>query len=70
MGTLHFFPARPLQDQLLTKTELARRWSVSTRWIEKRVRDSGLPVQKDSRSRLVRFSLVAAESWRLERLSA
>lgn len=70
MGELVYFPARPLQDHLLTKAELARRWKVSTRWIEQRVADDGLPVQKDPRSRLVRFSLVATEQWRQERLTA
>jgi len=70
MGELLHFPARPLQDHLLTKPELARRWSVSTRWIEQRVAQDGLPVQKDPRSRLVRFSLVAVERWRQERIAS
>lgn len=70
MGELVFFPARPMADQLLTKRQLADRWSVSIRWIEQRVRDDGLPVQKDSRSRLVRFSLVAVENWRMERVAS
>lgn len=70
MGDLVYFPARPMQDQLLTKAELARRWSVSVRWIEQRVKHDSLPRQKDPHSRLVRFSLVAAESWRRERIAS
>jgi hypothetical protein len=70
VGELLFFPARPLQDQLLTKPELAARWKVSPRWIEDRVRYDGLPKQKDPVSRLVRFSLVDVECWRRGRLAS
>lgn len=70
MGALLHFPARPLVDHPLTKPELARRWSVSLRWIELQVRDHGLPAQKDKHSRLVRFSLRDVEAWRLERMAS
>jgi hypothetical protein len=55
---------------LLTKAELAARWKVSARWIEERQRHDGLPVQKDARSRLVRYDLHDVEAWRARRLSA
>lgn len=55
---------------LLTKRELAARWSVSPRWIEERQRHDGLPVQKDAHSRLVRYDLAEVERWRARRLSA
>jgi hypothetical protein len=70
MGQLVYFPARPLQDHLLTKADLCERWSVSARWIELRVKHDGLPMQKDPRSRLVWFSLVAVERWRQERIAS
>lgn len=54
-------------DVLVTKTQLADRWQVSERWIELQQRDHGLPVQKDARSRLVRYSLRDVEAWRTQR---
>jgi len=52
----------------VTKAELAQRWSVSQRWIEMRMRDSGLPHFKDRHSRFVRFPLADCERWRAERM--
>ncbi len=67
---LAFPPHRMRRGVLLRKSELAERWGVSERWIELRVRDAGLPVQKDRASRLVRFDLADCEAWRVARLSA
>lgn len=71
-ATVIAFPAQRSRgvSVLLTKRELAARWSVSVRWIEERQRHDELPFQKDQRSRLVRYDLAAVEEWRARRLSA
>lgn len=72
-GQVIAFPAhrsRGVGAVLLTKAELAARWSVSVRWIEERQRHDGLPRKKDERSRLVRYDLAEVETWRSRRLSA
>lgn len=68
-ATVIQFPAHRSRgvSVLLTKPELAARWSVSERWIEARQRRDGLPVQKDGPSRLVRYDLAEVEAWRTGR---
>jgi predicted DNA-binding transcriptional regulator AlpA len=71
-GQVIAFPAHRARrpTRLLTKTELAARWQVSTRWIEERQRHDGLPVQKDHASRLVRYDLAEVEAWRARRVAS
>jgi hypothetical protein len=68
-GEILRFPLERLGqlDHLVTKRELAERWGVSPRWIELRMRDAGLPFEKDQHSRFVRFLLVDCEHWRARR---
>ncbi len=71
-GVVIAFPAHRSRGVavLLTKRELAARWSVSVRWIEERQRHDDLPFEKDTRSRLVRYDIAKVEAWRARRLSA
>jgi hypothetical protein len=47
----------------LTKRQLADHWSVSTRWIELRVRNDGLPTVGIFAGKR-RFNLAKAEDWK------
>lgn len=52
----------PRTESLLTKTEIAAHFSVSTRTIT-RWMDRGLPFEKPFESGSVRFSLHACDAW-------
>jgi hypothetical protein len=70
MGEVISFPmARAVgaMNYEVTKRELAERWRVSERWIELRMREDGLPCEKDPHSRFVRFNLGECERWRAQR---
>jgi predicted DNA-binding transcriptional regulator AlpA len=66
VGELVRFPAyrmRKDREPWIDKDELAEYLGRSTRWIELRMRDSGLPHHKGERSRLVRFRISDVDEW-------
>lgn len=50
-------------EPLVAKSDVARHLGVSTRWVELRMRDGGLPHLKDPVSRLVRYRLSDVDAW-------
>lgn len=70
MGDLLQFPAHRMrqdQDHWFDKKELAAYLGRSERWIEMRMRDSGLPYDKDPHSRFVRFNPADVAHWQQTR---
>lgn len=64
MADVVHLPFRPVRGRLLTKKQLAAELGRSTRWIELRMRDDGLPVEPRAKpGEHARFDLAKVRAW-------